>query len=177
MAAVSLAEVKLHLNITNTTNDAELSTFIETAQQIVEQLVGPVEPRTFTETFYRNGAVLFSKMPVISITSVMEYGATVSSSLYVNDGSGELLRTDGRSWYGSAAYPLVVEYIAGRAYGALPATIAWGIKEQTAHLWRTTQSQRGGRSRGDEPAAPIGFALPSRVREALAPYLLIPAVG
>jgi hypothetical protein len=176
MAAVPLVDVKAHLNITGTNNDAELLGFVDTAQEIVEQLVGPVEPRTVTETFYANGSVFLAVTPVISITSVTEYGATVDGSLYAVDGD-ELIRLDGRSWYGSHASALGVTYQAGRAYGSLPAAIAWGIKEETAHLWRTTQAQRGGRSRGEEQAAPIGYALPNRVREALAPFMRIPAVG
>jgi hypothetical protein len=176
MAAIPLSDVKLHLNITGTNNDAELLGFIDTAQEIVEQLVGPVEPRTVTETFYCNGSVFLSYTPVISITSVTEYAATVGTSFYALDGD-ELIRMDGRSWYGSHGAPLTVVYQAGRAYGSLPAALAWGIKEETAHLWRTTQSQRGGRSRGEEPAAPIGYALPNRVREAIAPFMKIPAVG
>jgi hypothetical protein len=176
MAAVSLEDVKLHLNITSTTNDTELTTFIDTAQEIVEHYVGPVEPQTVTETFYRNGAIFLSITPVISITTVTEYAAVVGSSFYTVDGD-ELIRLDGRSWYGSHGAPLTVVYEAGRAYGNLPAAIGWGIKEETAHLWRTTQSQRGGRSRGDEPAAPMGYALPNRVREAIAPFMRLPAVG
>lgn len=176
MAAVPLIDVKLHLNITNTANDAELLGFIETAQEILRPLVGPVEPETVTENFYRNGSAFLSRGPVLSTTSVTEYGATVSSSLYALDGD-ELIRLDGRSWYGSVSSPLAVVYQIGRAYGSLPAALAWAIKEQTAHLWRTTQSQRGGRARGEEQAVPIGYALPNRVREAIAPYLLLPAVG
>src|SRR5688500_17449775 len=107
MTAVSLVDVKQHLNITSAAHDAELAGFVDTAQEVVEQLVGPVEPRSVIETFYRNGPVLLCTTPVLSITSVTEYGAVVESSYYVLDGD-ELLRLDGRDWYGTLGAPLSV---------------------------------------------------------------------
>jgi hypothetical protein len=42
---VGLAEVKEHGNITSTNSDSELLDFIGTAQQMIEDLVGPTVPR------------------------------------------------------------------------------------------------------------------------------------
>lgn len=177
MAVVSIEEVKQHLNITGTASDAELPVFIDTAQQIVEDLVGPVEPTIVTQTMYSGGVVSLNESPVISITTVTEYGVTVSPSLYVADlTDGSLVRLDGRRWYAAPSSPLVVVYQAGRTM--LPAALKWAIMEEAAHLWRATQSQRGGRARGsDIPDAPTGYALPNRVREVIEPFLLLPAVG
>lgn len=175
--AVTLDEVKRHLNITTTDNDDELPGFIETAQEMIEGYVGPVVPRTFTEIAYASRPLSLTRQPVQSITSIVEYGATVNTGLYVLDtATGGVVRLDGRGWQASAAYPLTVTYVAG--HDPLPANIKWGILELTMHLWRSSQTQRGGRSRSDGEA-PNGapFGIPNRVMEAIERYLLIPAVG
>jgi hypothetical protein len=176
---VGLAEVKEHGNITTTSHDRELLDFIGTAQQMIEDIVGVTVPRTFTETHYATpgGYVWLREAPVMSVTSVDEYGAPVDPSLYIADlNAGAIGRTDGRSWHADSTTALTTVYRAGRA--PIPEGIRWAAKELTIALWRSTQAQRGGRARGtDAPEAPTGYALPNRVREALAPFLLVPAVA
>lgn len=176
MTVVSLADVKRHLNITTTDNDAELPDFIATAQEMVESYVGPAETGTFTKVFYAGGPLTLPKQPVQSITSVVEYGAAVSSGLYVLDkDTGSVVRLDGRGWYASTAYPLAVTYVAG--HNPLPASIKWGIMELTMHLWRSSQTQRGGRARAPEEPVGAAFGIPNRVMDALEPHLLLPVVA
>lgn len=176
---VGLAEVKEHGNITTTAHDRELLDFIGTAQQMIEDIVGVTVPRTVTETHYATpgGYVWLREAPVISVTTVTEYAATVDPTLYIVDlNAGAIGRTDGRSWHADSTTALTAVYRAGRA--PIPEGIRWAAKELTIALWRSTQAQRGGRARGtDAPDTPTGYALPNRVREALAPFLLVPAVA
>lgn len=175
---VGLAEVKEHGNITTTANDRELLDFIGTSQQMIESLVGTTVPQTFTETQYTSaGNVWLRHSPVLSVTSVTEFGGVVDPGLYIVDAdAGVITRTDGRDWYGATTSALTTVYRAGRA--PIPEGIRWAAKELTVSLWRSTQAQRGGRSRGsDAPETPTGYALPNRVREALEPYLLVPVVA
>lgn len=174
---VGLAEVKEHGNITTTASDRELLDFIGTSQQMIEDLVGVTVPQTITETVYSSsGTLWFSYAPILSVTSVTEYGATVDPGLYVIDAAaGSITRTDRRYWYAAEVSPVTYVYRAGRV--PIPEGIRWGAKELTIALWRSTQAQRGGRSRGEDAATPAGYALPNRVREALSPFLLIPAVA
>lgn len=188
--AVTLDEVKLHGNITTDANDDELLGFIGTAQQMVEQLVGITVPQTFTQTvtdshrchggypYPTQHPYLWPRQqPLLDVTSVTESGATVDPSLYLVDTEdGTIVRTDRRGWYGVPEMPLTFVYRAGRLIVA--EGICWGIKELTIHLWRSTQTQRGGRARGDTTeTVAAGYGLPNRVRDALAPFLLAPAVG
>jgi hypothetical protein len=173
---VGLAEVKEHGNITSANSDSELLDFIGTAQQMIEDLVGPTVPQTFTQTAGGRRTIWLDRSPVLSVTSVTEYGATVSPGLYAVDlTAGTLTRLDRRCWYADPAFPLTVVYRAGRT--PIPEGIRWAAKELTISLWRSTQAQRGGRGRGDLPDTPTGYALPNRVKEALEPFLLIPVVG
>lgn len=80
---VSLDDVKthLHIDLTDTDQDAELQGFIDAATPIIEDVVGPVVGRVFTEWHAANGdLVLLRRRPVISISSVTEYaGAAVQA--------------------------------------------------------------------------------------------------
>lgn len=74
VSLVSLDDVKTHLNITDTTDDAELQTFIDAAQAPVEDVVGLVIQRTLDE-WYDGGdpTILLRHIPVTSVTSVTEF--------------------------------------------------------------------------------------------------------
>lgn len=167
---VGLAEVKEHGNITTNASDRELLDFIGTAQQMIELEVGPTVPQTFTEAVYQcGGAVILGRHPVLSVTSITEYGATVDPALYAADlVRGIVTRLDGRHWYADATYPLSFTYRAGRS--PIPEALRWAGKELTIHLWRSTQAQRGGRGRGESDGTAAAFGLPNRVADALAPY-------
>lgn len=186
---VGLAEVKEHGNITSTANDRELLDFIGTAQQMIEELVGPTVPQTFTDTFTtdvprRYGddyvrhvgghpTLWLSRQPVMSVTSIAENGSTVDPSLYsLNLQDGTVARLDRRHWYDGAT----AVYRAGR--NPIPEGIRWAAKELVIHLWRSTQAQRGGRARGDATDQVVaGYGIPNRVKEALSPFLLDPVIG
>lgn len=185
LRVVGLDEVKEHGNITSTASDRELLDFIGTAQQMVEQLVGPTVPVTVTGERHRSvgSTIWLDRPPVLSITSVQEYaGATPLSALVAGEwafdaASGRLDRIVSgypSYWLGTE---VLVTYRAGRA--PIPEAIRWGAKELTVHLWRSTQAQRGGRARGDvaEAATAAPFGVPNRVRDALALYLLPPGVA
>jgi hypothetical protein len=174
---VGLAEVKEHGNITSSTYDRELLDFIGTAQQMIEDEVGATVPRTVTETIYANAStLLLGEGPVISVQQVTEYGNTVDPAAYIlNTATSAVMRTDGRCWYGSTAYPVTVVYRVGQA--PIPEAIRWAGKELTIHLWRSTQAQRGGRGRGEAAESAASFGLPNRVRDALAPFARGPVVA
>lgn len=185
---VTLEQVKRHGNITGDAADDELVTFIGTAQEMVEHEVGPVAIRTVTAERHTPAgpAVFLQETPVLEVTSAEEYYGTIPGVVLTADdysvdlGGGVLERvlagTVGR-WY---APNLRVTYVVGR--DPVPAAIQWAIMELTIHLWRATQVQRGGRARGaagdiENTVAALGYALPNRVVDALAPFARRPVVA
>ena len=179
---VSLAEVKEHGNITTTANDRELLDFIGTAQQMIEHMVGATVPTTVTETLTATGPRLWlTRAPVIAVTLVTPYAGTTpltplaAGTWTVDPASGALVRPHG-VWAGDR---VEVVYRAGRA--PIPEAIRWAAKELAIHLWRSTQTLRGGRGRGtaDDQAAAVGagYGLPHRVEDALGPFLRAPVVA
>jgi hypothetical protein len=177
---ISLTEVKLHMNkdVAKTTDDAELAGFISSACQMIEDRVGPVAPRSATQTVwghhhaYRR-QLLLDLHPVVDVTAVTVDGVTVpeadpvagTDGWVLDAGPGVLAHT--RHWpWGRVE----VTYRAGRT--PLPGNIRLAGLELAAHLWQSSQlNSSGGRpslSGTDELALRnVGFALPYRVRELL----------
>jgi hypothetical protein len=183
--AVTLAEVKRHGNITGTASDDELPIFIETAQQMIADLVGPIVPTTITAELHtvRPGTLRLwlRHAPVLQVTTVQVVGAAAplsEGSWRLDAESGALYRTVAGGYTYWSHADVLVTYQAGR--NPVPAALRWAVMELTIHLWRSTQSQRGGRGRstGGEDLALIGagYGLPNRVEDALRPFLKSPAV-
>lgn len=171
---VSLADAKAHLNITTTVYDEELRRFLGAATEMCESWVGrPLRRRTVSETHDGGRTVLLLRqVPVISVTSVVEDGTTVSD--YALDADNGLLYRDdtGAATWAGERQDVTVAYVAG--WTAPPADVQQAVLEALRHLWTT---QRGGMDArtpfsGDEYASGTGWSLPRRVMELLQPYLL-----
>ncbi|MDG4799048.1 head-tail connector protein [Micromonospora sp. WMMD980] len=170
---VGLAEVKRQLNIdpADTSQDEELSGYIAAVTEVVEDIVGPVVPRTVTETHVGGAATLILRRPpLIAITSVLEAGVNLASSTWaVDPETGVLTRAGGR-WFG----PVTVAYRAGRA--SIPPSIRLAAKELAMVNYRP---QLGGDYSPFDTDSPeegipgevrLGFFVPRRVRELLKSY-------
>lgn len=173
---VGLAETKEHLNIslTDTSHDEELRRAIAGASAVVEGIVGAVARRTFTEVFSgRGGArVYLSLAPAISVTTVVEDGATLAAATYSLNAARAVLTRVGGGW---AAGPnnVAVTYVVGRP------VVADNILDGTKDLIRVNfRPQLGGNRSpfdtvGPQPAEPgqmrLGFFVPNTVMERLNP--------
>lgn len=193
----SLADVKTNTNITASTDDAEIQTFIDRAVAILENLPGyrvidGVKQTTYTAEEHDGGdaTVYLDHYPVVSVTSVSECTPTAQAiaaepwGTATYTGYGYRLKADrGRltRLSGGLDYPwqgtVLVTYVAGVS---TPDPALWGAAlDLTAHLWETQRGDQGPLTSGLEDVQ--GFTddrlLPSRVREALAPYRKAPALA
>lgn len=171
---VSVAEVKQQLNIPadDDSQDAELAVYIAAVTEVVEGIVGPVDPREVTETHDGGtNVVILRQPPVLSITTVTEDGATVTGYTASLD-SGVLYRTGG--WWATGRAAVTVVYQAGRS--SVPAAIKLAAKELVMVNFRP---QLGGDYPPFDVDAPgegvpgevrLGFFVPNRVRELLKPH-------
>lgn len=199
-AIVALADVKDYLNLSaaDTSHDAELQRFIEASTPVIENIVGPVINKTYTETY--DGGESFIELrhrPVVSVTSVTEYRGSVSYTLtaqttpatggaynYVADlDTGRVMRYSSgvETSFPAGRDSVTVVYISGEP-SQIPANIVLGTLELIRHLYQ--QTQQGGRPRfpsstavEDSAAPPLGFAVPNRVRELLEPHRRAPSVA
>lgn len=169
MPVVSLAEVKRHLQMSpgSGPDDDELTFTAEAAAGIVEGFVGPLSAVTVTETFpsdrYRHLSpqqFLLRRAPVTAVTAV------TGLSGWRADLAAGIVYPQGCVPSG----PVSVTYTAG--LDPVPAAVRLAVLIVTAHLWET---QRGSGS----PLAPdgvtpgVGFAVPNRAQELLAPWRLL----
>ena len=187
LTLVSLADAKTYLNITSTNSDEEIRQFILEATDIAERLTGrQLRRKTFVEAYNGSDAISpyrglialrLRKVPVISITSVVENGLTLAATDYtVSPESGVLYR--GSSMFRQGWQPgeqnITITYAAGDLSNVTAQTL---VKELTRHLWRT---QRGASpmsmSGGDDYVPGSANVLTYRVQE-LAALITIPNVG
>lgn len=179
LRVISLEELKIHLNMDLDLHDhdTELEDFIDAAQDLIVDKIGPVLPTVYTETRAAGKPfILLSHRPVLSITSVSEnadYGTptpVTSGGWKLDGGTGVLTRLGAREqpqcWAGGYS-GVDITYTAG--LNPVPAKIRLATEELAAHLWRQTQLGRARRSsRGpDDDTVPATYALPYRVAEML----------
>jgi hypothetical protein len=188
-AFVGLAEVKNHLNIaaSNTTHDEELRGFVLSASAVVEDIVGTVARKTYTETYSGRGetAILLRHRPVLSVTSVTVNGSAVTDFSCTEHGI--LSRA---STYSALTWPRGVDNVAV-VYQAGRVAPPWNVLNATKELIRINwRPQTGGNysvfdgGRGDdfgqgaEPAEiRLGFFVPNTVMQRLQPSARAPHVA
>ncbi|WP_435252034.1 head-tail connector protein [Streptomyces tendae] len=185
MALLTLEDAKAQLNTKSDVDDTELQAYIDSVTAVIEEFVGPVEPREVTEQHdagHGRRVLVLRTMPVLSLTSVTPLlvgGVSYPvDGLVLDEESGEVRRRNGGSFRGLLQ---VVEQ-AGRL--SVPSTINLAARMLVQHLWRTQRPSRGGglAGGGDDysVASPIpgfGYAVPNRVLELLQPYRLPPGVA
>lgn len=161
---VSLADVKAHLNLTDNVDDDELRPHIEAATRVIENVVGPVVVRSFSETKPPARVLVLNKTPAVALTAVtpvrnngVPYDIT---TLDLDPTTGVVRRLDGgwigiyggfggvSSYYGSdyAGDALRVTYTAGRRQ--VPANMTLAAKLIIADMWETQRGHATGRRPG-----------------------------
>ena len=187
---VSLIDAKQFLNITSSINDEELRGFIEAATQVVENVVGPVIPRTIVEVHSRPGPVLQLQQPpairLISLSSILTMTPFLGGSqvydvtlLDLDPGTGIVRRLDGyplgRRFTGLPPSPLRIVYTAGRL--AVPASITIAAKVIIDCMWETqrghlegTRPRPGGGGSSSQKGKGVKDTIPKLALEMLQPY-------
>ena len=170
MAAVTLTQMRNHLRIVGTQDDADLTLFAERATRAAEKITGRRFEQTGVVEKHAGGgtALMLRAWPVISVTAVTENGTTLTAGTgyVVDEAAGIVYRApDGATW---APGPVAVQVTI--TAGEVPdADAELGILELAKHLWDT---QRGGtglpRSGADDEWDPdSNAAITRRVKQLL----------
>lgn len=183
MPIVSLTDLKSHLNITTTGDDEELRRTLAVATEMAERHCNRALRRKTVSESYNGGnsVLLLRQSPVLSITTVVENGTTLSASDYTVDPSSALLyrgtSTAGWSWI-DGRQVVTVTYVAG--YTDPPQAAQQAVLELARHLWQTQRGQVALPTLGGVDDYPTqngaAWSLPNRVRELLAP-LVMPGIA
>lgn len=187
MPLVTLADVKTYLNIRSTTNDTELQGFLDDAVAAVEDVIGPITPRTYTDEYDEHGPrIVLAHTPVQSVTEVSIepwLGAQPiddTAAWRLNSATGVLRRAvigGSLPFYGRGSI-FTVTYTAGR--DDVPGPVNRAILMQVRSMWKSQRGAQPTSATADDVPPPyagsMGF-LGADVMELLAPYLLPPGVA
>ena len=199
---VGLGEVKDYLNIQNSdkTRDAKLVRFIDAMTPVVEGITGPIVQRTIQNELHDGGGRTFLSTryrPVIAVSSVTEYRGPIAYPLtqiptpdlgtiysYMWEPNGRITRRTvggGMTPFPPGIDSVYVTYSTG--YITPPANVVEGTLELIRINFQETQQGRprvgqGGGGDGDMAREPfLGFFVPGRVKELLAPNKRHPRIG
>ena len=173
---LGLDDAKTYLNISDPSTDDELRAVLEAVSDTCERFTKRTWRRTTrVETYTVSGDVddlQLRHVPVVSVTSVVENGATLSASDYTLDGRLGLLHRGSYladlDWQ-EGFQGVTVTYVSGPAGGIVPANILQGCRLLLQHMWRT---QRGGRNTprqvgtDGEYDPSLGWYVPNNVMQA-----------
>jgi uncharacterized phiE125 gp8 family phage protein len=185
---VTLQDVKANLNITRSTDDAELMDFLADAVRAIEDRIGPIATRTVSEEIDEHGPrIVLSYTPVLAVQSVMiepwlgSDPVDDTAAWRLNTTTGVLRRMvvgGSLPYYGPGSI-FTVTYTVGRA--DVPGPVNRAIMTQVEEMWK---SQRGAmptpaNSGGDMPPAYGGDSgfLGADVMALLLPYLSPPGAA
>lgn len=183
---LSLADAKTHLQLTGTSQDAQLRDWLEAITESVEAYTGVGPRRTVTEDHEipssGTRALALRRTPVLSITSaagILTGGTSYQAAdLDVSSSTGIVRPLNGGRLYG----PLRITYVAGREQ--IPASLTAAARIILQHLWRTQRAGPRGPVIGGgddysvtEPAPGFGYAIPNRALQLMEPYRLPPEVA
>lgn len=192
MAFLDLTLVKRHLNVTGNGHDAEVQAMIDTAEAVIERIVGPVTP-TAQDEWHDGGGQLIRLLcaPVTTVAAVTESTGSTTFSLTeqalggssfdsygytIDKPEGVLIRrvSGSASRFASGRRNVHVTYTAG--WATPPADLVMAGQELTRHLWGT-QRGSGVQRPGAKPPEALSntlpgaaYALPIRVEQLLRPY-------
>lgn len=175
---ISLADAKAALNQTGSEHDEELRSMVEATTVEIEAVVGPVVVRSYSEVHDGGPLLVLRQTPVVTLTTLVPLytgGATyLPADMDLDPLTGIVRRLDGAWIYG----PLRVTYAAGRS--PVPANITEAAKIILSHKWETQRGHTGGRPGLGEDTLPtpgLGFLIPRRAMEALAPHRRAPVLA
>ncbi len=174
----TLDDAKQHLDITRTTDDAELMDFLEATTAIVETYIGPLSATTFVEKHPSGDRLVLFHPPVLTVVTVEPWLTAgtgyLAADLVVDAGTGTVQRKDGLTFTGG---PFRVTYTAGLL--VVPPNVRLAYLMILAHLWKT---QRGpsaklpaGGAADTTPVPGMGYAVPRRALELLHPSKVVVA--
>ena len=163
---ITLAEAKTHLNIRDSSTDAELTTFVTVSSDLVEEKANRTWRDTSVVEYHTGGTneLLLYRSPVKTITSIVDQGTTIPSTEYrLIPETGRVIRN--YVPFVGLAGEVVVTYTAGIT--TVPELVKHATREVLRHLWQTQRGSQGGRSplAGDDYVASSGFSVPNRVAE------------
>lgn len=190
---IDLADAKAHLRITSSGTDTELDLYLAAVTQVIEERVGPVVPRQFSQIATASDTIVLNKAPVVtvdSITTVYGQPGAVAPTYWLDPATGLLRLTWSmgqpiggfsqiEGWYRPLEdLRLTITYTAGR--DPVPASIQLAARIILEELWSARRAAGPLPARGQDTgqvSVPGGYGLPDSAVELLRPFTRGTRVG
>ncbi|MEA5454476.1 hypothetical protein SPF06_07060 [Sinomonas sp. JGH33] len=151
----------------------DMRLFVAAATPVIEDIVGPVVHREFTQKFDGGMYAVVLKYKADAVVGVTELGTALADFVFDDEAS---IVYAGRQLAPRLFMPgvaaVVVTFTAG--YTVIPANIRLATRELVRHWWQIGMQMAGGSVRGqassDDVFTPSGFAVPRRVMELCTPH-------
>jgi hypothetical protein len=165
VSVLTLADAKTYLNVSTSTYDAELQTFIDVAESAIAKRTGPLVSTATTADHVYGGSssLVLPATPVISLTSITSATGDVISTSDVSVSKAGVIEYPIGGYFPARWY--VVVYQAGRT--TVPPALLNGVKQLLDDMW---ESQRRPNTRPTEYPSPP-FLLSYKVQELIQPYV------
>lgn len=165
MSVLNTADVVAYLRVNGpsaTVDESVLQVLIDTAEALVAQRVGPLASGSQTTVTTGSPFVLpASTVSAVASATNIDTGQSVTTGFVI--GAGGVV-TNLACAFGT----WTVVYTAG--WAQMPYPVRTAVLELVRHLWKP---QQGALSRPQSsPADGVGYLIPNRVRELLAPYTI-----
>jgi hypothetical protein len=167
---ISIDDAKNALNLPATTAPAtidDLRLYIAAVTPVLEDLIGPIIPGTFTQTDDGGkSAVLLYDKPT-SIVSITENGTALAAGDYYVDYAAGIVyagQPGGARVFAAGSNAIVITYRAGAQL--VPPNVRLAARELLRHWWQLGKQGQGSGGNGfgqAEGYSPNGYAVPYRV--------------
>lgn len=164
LSLLSLQDARKTVNFKKTDNNEELRDYMDSTTSLIENYIGPVIVRPFTETLQCGSTISLTNRPVqaiTSITGVMTGAWVIPSANVVFDSSTGIVQLNTRFGFYDE---YTVVYTAG---WGMSDDIAQAARVTLQHLWNNQRNMMGGNPEAQGPGYGLGFSLPASAREAL----------
>lgn len=207
LVSISDAKDVLNIPASDRTNDAKILRWIRSARPVIEQLCGPIIPQQFEEwhdggqTYImvrRRPSTGYGTSPILTVQAISEYQGPIewTQSIVASPDWGQLYsvmvdvrlgrivrRTAGGGVQAFPNMPQAVHVIYTSGQQSVPDNVYEGTLEMLRVNYQQTAQGRppagsGGAPDDETPREPfVGFFIPGRVRELLAPNRRYPSLA
>ncbi len=148
MALISLADAKLFLKITASTEDVIVGDLVNQVSQFINDYCGhPLLQATYTEFYDGDGTneLILRNFPVVSVTTIHDdplrvFGAdtakVVASDVMLEKGAGIVRLWNNGGYFNRGEGNVKVVYVAGYALASVPYSIQLAVRRLVAKIYR-----------------------------------------
>lgn len=169
LCTLAQARASLNLSASDTANDTDIERYIEAATPLIEQVTGPILPRTQAYAFNGGKSAYVLPAAITAVTSVVVDGTTLAGTDYLADLASGIVYANGGTFSDGITNVTITATV---GLPSIPPNIVLAARECVRELWQIgRQGNRPafGNEPGDSAQISQGYVMSNRVRALCAP--------